>query len=80
VFICKGNCKTKFRLSIGDTLLRYNNGQKRCNICDVYFKWNGAKCPCCNAILHQNVLVAMQSYTLDRDIQKLRKNITKMRE
>ena len=52
MFICKGNCKTKFCLSIGDTLLRYNNGQKRCNICDVYFKWNGAKCPCCNAILH----------------------------
>jgi len=28
----------------------------------------------------QNVLVVMQSYMLDHDIQKLRKNITKMRE
>ncbi|MEE9563882.1 MAG: hypothetical protein V3V69_03030 [Nitrosopumilaceae archaeon] len=30
--------------------------------------------------MEQNVLVATQSYTLDHDIQKPRKNITKMRE
>jgi hypothetical protein len=30
--------------------------------------------------MEQNVLVVIQSYMLDPDIQKLRKNITKMRE
>ncbi len=30
--------------------------------------------------MEQNALVVMQSYMLDHDIQKLRKNITKMRE
>ncbi|MFQ5573709.1 MAG: hypothetical protein ACE5EJ_05620 [Nitrosopumilaceae archaeon] len=30
--------------------------------------------------MEQNVLVAMQSCTLDHDIQKPRQNITKMRE
>jgi len=30
--------------------------------------------------MEQNALVVMQSYMLDPDIQKLRKNITKMRE
>jgi hypothetical protein len=30
--------------------------------------------------MEQNVLVVMQSYMLDHDIQKLRKNITKIKE
>ncbi|HLC09532.1 MAG TPA: hypothetical protein VJJ01_00235 [Nitrosopumilaceae archaeon] len=28
------------------------NGQKRCGVCGVYFKWGGSKCPCCSAVLH----------------------------
>ena len=49
---CKGECHTKFRSSLGNSVLRYMYGQKRCSVCTVYFKWDGSKCPCCNAILH----------------------------
>jgi hypothetical protein len=25
----------------------YANGQKRCQICEQFIKWNGLSCPCC---------------------------------
>jgi len=49
---CKGECKTTFKWFLGKTTFRYMNGQKRCGVCGVYFKWVGSKCPCCNAVLH----------------------------
>lgn len=52
MFSCKGLCKTKFHSLVGQSLLRYQNDQKRCGVCDVYFVISGVKCPCCNAILH----------------------------
>jgi len=29
----------------------YSEGNKRCQICDVFIKWNGIKCPCCRSVL-----------------------------
>jgi len=26
---------------------RYKNGQKRCQQCNIYIKWEGLWCPCC---------------------------------
>ncbi len=52
MFSCKGLCKTKFNSLIGRSFLRYQNNQKRCSVCDVYFTMIDSKCPCCNAILH----------------------------
>lgn len=26
---------------------RYRNGQKRCQVCDLFLKWDGLWCPCC---------------------------------
>ena len=37
MFFCKGLCKTKFHSLIGNNLLRYQNNQKRCGVCDIYF-------------------------------------------
>ncbi|TBR09166.1 MAG: hypothetical protein EPO62_05450 [Candidatus Nitrosotenuis sp.] len=48
---CKGDCRTKYSVFLGEISLRYN-GQKRCGVCDVYLKWDDSKCPCCNSILH----------------------------
>jgi hypothetical protein len=25
----------------------YSNGQKRCQICDLFIEWDGLRCPCC---------------------------------
>ena len=26
---------------------RYANGQKRCQVCELFIKWNGVFCQCC---------------------------------
>ncbi|HZC20317.1 MAG TPA: hypothetical protein VE223_01595, partial [Nitrososphaeraceae archaeon] len=26
---------------------RYVSGQKRCQICEIFIKWDGLWCPCC---------------------------------
>ncbi|GFN40285.1 MAG: conserved hypothetical protein [Marine Group I thaumarchaeote] len=33
---------------------RYQVGQKRCNECDIFMKWDGLFCPCCNTRLRSN--------------------------
>jgi hypothetical protein len=43
---CKGTCirhKAK-KISIRGY---YVNGQKRCQVCDIYLNWEGFYCPCC---------------------------------
>ncbi|HII36810.1 MAG TPA: hypothetical protein HA319_07465 [Nitrosopumilaceae archaeon] len=32
---------------------RYTTGQKRCNLCNIFLKWDGLFCPCCNYKLRQ---------------------------
>ena len=39
---CKGICKRHKSASNN-----YANGQKRCQICELFIKWNGLSCPCC---------------------------------
>ena len=43
---CRGICpryRAPKRLKVG----RYIDGQKRCNECDVFMRWDGFWCPCC---------------------------------
>jgi hypothetical protein len=30
---------------------RYANGQKRCQVCQIYMKCDGLRCPCCRSKL-----------------------------
>jgi hypothetical protein len=44
--VCKGVCirhKASGPISYG----RYATGQKRCQICEMFIKWDGIFCPCC---------------------------------
>jgi hypothetical protein len=44
--VCKGICirhKASGPISSG----RYATGQKRCQICDLFIKWDDSWCPCC---------------------------------
>ena len=44
--VCKGICirhKASGPISSG----RYATGQKRCQICEIFIKWDGLWCPCC---------------------------------
>ena len=47
---CKGGCvqyKATKQFNIG----RYESGQKRCNVCELFLSWDGNACPCCNFTL-----------------------------
>ena len=48
--VCKGICirhKASGPISYG----RYATGQKRCQICEIFIKWDGIFCPCCGCRL-----------------------------
>src|ERR671932_331841 len=42
---CKGICIR--HKAVG----RYINGHKRCQICNLFIKWDGIFCPCCSSRL-----------------------------
>ena len=33
---------------------RYESGQKRCQVCEIYLQWEGIWCPCCAYKLRSN--------------------------
>ena len=39
--ICKGICVRHKASS------RYSAGHKRCQVCELFIKWDGVFCPCC---------------------------------
>ena len=47
---CKGIC-IRYKAKKPNGVSRYQVGQKRCNICDVYLEWEGLFCPCCGVKL-----------------------------
>jgi len=49
---CNGICH-KYRVTKPhpETGGRYGNGHKRCNECEIFIKWDGARCPCCGRLL-----------------------------
>jgi hypothetical protein len=43
---CKGICiRHKAQKPVGAG--RYSTGQKRCQICELFLRWDGLWCPCC---------------------------------
>ncbi|MGA9149074.1 MAG: hypothetical protein WBZ36_00745 [Candidatus Nitrosopolaris sp.] len=43
---CKGICiRHKAQKPLGTG--RYSTGQKRCQVCELYLRWDGIFCPCC---------------------------------
>ncbi len=49
---CKGTCH-RYKITKPHTEKggRYSNGHKRCNECEVFINWDGARCPCCGRLL-----------------------------
>jgi hypothetical protein len=47
IMTCKGICVRHKapRPVIGN---RYSTGQKRCQVCEIFLKWDGLWCPCCS--------------------------------
>ena len=47
--LCKGKCSI-YRAN-KTTKGHYFLGHKRCQICDIFVKWDGSRCPCCSTKL-----------------------------
>jgi len=48
---CKGIC-VKYKVEKPRSHSgRYETGQKRCTTCEIFVKWDGNNCPCCNFTL-----------------------------
>ncbi|MDH3339981.1 MAG: hypothetical protein OEL84_01705 [Nitrosopumilus sp.] len=43
---CKGVCD-RYKATKPRGGSRYANGQKRCQVCEIFIKWEGLWCPCC---------------------------------
>lgn len=43
---CKGVCES-YRALKNSSGARYADGQKRCQGCEIFIKWDGIFCPCC---------------------------------
>ncbi len=46
IMSCKGICE-RYKAKKPVALGRYTSGQKRCQICEIFIKWEGLWCPCC---------------------------------
>jgi len=44
---CKGKCGVYRSTKLANGQGRYSNGQRRCQICSIWIKWEGLWCPCC---------------------------------
>lgn len=47
VIVCRGIC-TRYSTNRKPHESRYLSGQKRCNSCELFMKWDGIWCPCGN--------------------------------
>jgi len=45
---CKGICHKYKVTKTHPSTTRYSMGQKRCNVCSIFIKWDGNLCPCCH--------------------------------
>lgn len=48
LMVCDGFTCTRYKAQKPIGAGRYQSGQRRCQICQIYINWNGNNCPCCN--------------------------------
>jgi hypothetical protein len=68
---CKGICiRHRAQKPVGEG--RYASGQRRCQICEIFIKWDGLWCPCCGYRLRTKprnlkYKAKLRAKTLDKD-------------
>jgi hypothetical protein len=69
---CKGIC-VRHKASCS-----YNNGNKRCQICEIFIKWDGLRCPCCGYRLRNGprCFKFKAKLRIKKQIQEAKNNIT----
>ena len=53
---CKGICIRYKAITMKNKRYhgRYLDGQSRCDVCDIYIRWDGNSCPCCHYKIRKN--------------------------
>ena len=75
---CKGVC-IRHRAQRPDSFGRYATGQKRCQVCALFMKWDGLWCPCCgcrvrtkprNSKLKQKLKTIRKEHNKNKNIEQ----------
>lgn len=53
IMTCRGICIRYKSKKVYNTC-RYEDNEKRCQICEIFIRWNGISCPCCSYKLRNN--------------------------
>ena len=69
---CKGTC-IRYHIKSNSGNRHYELGHKPCTTWEIFIKWDGAQCPCCNLILRTKPKNASARYQLLL-VQQSRKN------
>lgn len=67
---CKGMCK-RYKVNKPYNNNRYILGQKRCQTCTIWVKWEGIFCPCCHQKLRIKPRKMQNKETLNSKISLL---------
>ena len=67
--VCKGICH-KYKAKWGPHHYRYANGQKRCNVCELFVHWDGHHCPCCGMLLRNRPRISRHKQKFNEQIEK----------
>lgn len=67
---CKGKC-SKHKAIKHHNKGHYLLGHKRCQICEIFIKWNGIRCPCCSSILRTKPRKSSDKAKLNEKLKSL---------
>jgi hypothetical protein len=75
---CKGICIRHRAQRPASYFGRYATGQKRCQVCSIFIKWDGLRCPCCGCKVRTRPRYSKSKKELE--ITRKRHNETKNKE
>ncbi len=70
---CKGICTRHRAQRPSGSFGRYATGQKRCQICAIFMRWDGLWCPCCGC----RVRTKPRNSKFKRKLKMIRKKYNK---
>ncbi len=68
--VCKGVCE-QYKAKWGTHQYRYANGQKRCNVCELFVSWDGSHCPCCGMRLRTRPRISKYRQKFNTQTEKV---------
>ncbi len=71
---CVNLCQNSKFLGKYKTRRRYQfDNTKRCTKCDIFIRWDGVRCPCCN-----NILSSRPRESRNRMVQQIKRGVKRI--